>query len=191
MSVQSATPRLGPLEPPYEPELARTLARMMPPGVEPLKLFRTVAHNPHLLDKLRSTGSYLLNFGTLEPADRELVIQRTCARCGCEYEWGVHAAVFAAQVGLSAAQLAATVAGGAGDPVFSRRQSLLIALADQLHDTSTVDDELWHELAQHYSDAQLVELVALAGQYHAVSFFANALGVELEDAGQRFPETGP
>ena len=94
-------PRLAPLDPPYDPEVARTLTRMMPPGQEPLKLFRTVAHNRHLLDKLRSTGAYLLNFGTLDPADRELVIQRTCARCGCEYEWGVHAVVFGAQVGLT------------------------------------------------------------------------------------------
>jgi hypothetical protein len=39
--------RLAPLNPPYDPELARTLARMMPPGQEPLKLFRTVAHNRH------------------------------------------------------------------------------------------------------------------------------------------------
>ncbi len=101
--------RLAPLNPPYDPELARTLTRMMPPGQEPLKLFRTVAHNRHILDKLRSTGSYLLNFGTLDPADRELVIQRTCARCGCEYEWGVHATVFGPQVGLTGDKLAATV----------------------------------------------------------------------------------
>jgi alkylhydroperoxidase family enzyme len=160
---------------------------MMPPGVEPLKLFRTVAHNPHLLDKLRSTGAYLLNFGTLPAADRELVIDRTCARCGCEYEWGVHAALFGSQVGLSKAQLQATVNPGPDDHVWTDGQRSLIALVDQLHDTGTVGDELWQQLAGHYSDAQLVELVALVGQYHAVSFFANALGVELEDAAERFP----
>src|ERR1700748_1208674 len=101
--------RLAPLNPPYDPELARTLTRMVPPGQEPLKLCGTAPPNHHILDKLRSTGSYLLNFGTLDPADRELVIQRTCARCGCEYEWGVHAAVFGTQVGLTGAKLPATV----------------------------------------------------------------------------------
>jgi alkylhydroperoxidase family enzyme len=180
-------PRVEPLEPPYEPETARTLERMMPPGVEPLKLFRTVAHNPNLLDKLRSTGAYLLNFGTLPPADRELVIHRTCARCNCEYEWGVHAAMFARQVGLTDAQLAATVHGARDDPAWSERQSLLIDLADQLHDTGTATDELWAALAAQYEPAQLVELVVLAGQYHAVSFMANALGVEREPAAERFP----
>lgn len=180
--------RLEPLNPPYDPELARTLTRMMPPGQEPLKLFRTVAHNRHILDKLRSTGSYLLNFGTLDPADRELVIQRTCARCGCEYEWGVHAAVFGAQVGLTGAKLAATVTAAADDDrAWTEREALLVALVDELHDTATVSDQTWKALTARYDEAQLVELVALAGQYHAVSFMANALGVELEEAAARFP----
>ena len=180
--------RLTPLEPPYDPEIARTLTRMMPPGQEPLKLFRTVAHNRHILDKLRSTGSYLLNFGTLDPADRELVIQRTCARCGCEYEWGVHAAVFGPQVGLTGDRLAATVTAAADDEAsWTAREALLVALVDELHDTATISDATWKALIAHYDAAQLVELVALAGQYHAVSFMANALGVEHEDAAERFP----
>ena len=179
--------RLAPLDPPYEPELARTLERMMPPGVEPLKLFRTVAHNPYILDKLRSTGAYLLNYGTLPAADRELVIDRTCARCGCEYEWGVHIAVFGEQVGLSDQQLRATVTGDHTDPVFEAHQALLIEAVDALHDTATVSEHLWGRLAERYSRPQLVELIALVGQYHAVSFMANALGVELEHFAARFP----
>jgi alkylhydroperoxidase family enzyme len=179
--------RLAPLDPPYDPELARTLTRMMPPGQEPLKLFRTVAHNRHILDKLRSTGAYLLNFGTLDPADRELVIQRTCARCGCEYEWGVHAAVFGPQVGLTGDKLTATVTAAPSDSIWSEREALLVTLVDELHETGTVSDATFAALAAHYDEPQLVELVALAGQYHVVSYLANALGVEREDAGERFP----
>lgn len=183
--------RLAPLDPPYDPEVARTLTRMMPPGQEPLKLFRTVAHNRHILDKLRSTGAYLLNFGTLDPADRELVIQRTCARCGCEYEWGVHATVFGPQVGLTGGKLAATVTAAADDPRWTDREALLIALADELHDTGNVSDDTWTALAACYDEPQLVELIALAGQYHGVSYLANALGVEREEAAARFPADSP
>jgi alkylhydroperoxidase family enzyme len=182
-----SSPRVTPLDPPYDPDVGRTLERMMPPGVEPLALFRTVARHPHVLDKMRSTGAYFLNFGTLDPADRELVIHRTCARCGCEYEWGVHAAVFAPAVGLTAEQLAATVHGGPDDPVWSPRQALLVRAADELHDAATISDELWAALAREWSVEQLVELVALAGQYHVVSYLANALGVEREAAAARFP----
>jgi 4-carboxymuconolactone decarboxylase len=188
-AVSRAT-RVAPLKAPYDPELERTLERMMPPGVAPLRLFRTVAHNPHMLDKLRSTGSYLLNFGTLPAADRELVIHRVCGRCGCEYEWGVHVVFFGRAMGFTDAQLESTVSGEPSDPVWSDHEAMLIELVDQLHDSSAVTDELFSRLEAHYNEAQLVELMTLVGQYHAVSFVANALGVELEDGAARFPASG-
>jgi len=164
---------------------------MMPPGMEPLKLFRTVAHNPAILDKLRSTGTYLLNFGTLDPADRELVIHRTCARCRCEYEWGVHARLFARAVGLTEEQIAATVIEPARPGPWSPRQTALVEMVDQLHDTATLSCELFATLRTQFSDAQLVELLALTGQYHAVSFMANGLRVEAEAEAERFPPPPP
>jgi alkylhydroperoxidase family enzyme len=181
-------PRLKPLDPPYEPEIARTLDRMMGgSGIEPIKLFRTIAHNPALLDKLRSTGSYLLNFGTVDPLEREIVILRTCARCGCEYEWGVHVAIFSSGVGLSDDQVRATFNDDLSH--WTKRQALLLRLTDELHDTATLGADSWGLAAQEWRPDQLVEIVTLAGQYHAVSFVANALGVALEDFAQRFPVT--
>lgn len=59
---------------------------------EPLALFRTIAHHPELLDRFRQIGSTLLSFGRLAADERETMIQRTTARCGASYEWGVHAA---------------------------------------------------------------------------------------------------
>ena len=178
--------RLPPVRPPYDDGVARTLDRMMG-GVdaEPLLLFRTVANNPHLLDKLRTMGSYLLNFGTIDPLEREIVILRTCARCSSEYEWGVHVAIYASRVGLTAEQVAATVHGG---PVWTERQSLLVRLVDELHDTNAVSDALWEALREAWTPAQLVELVALVGQYHAVSFFTNAFELACEDFAERFPK---
>src|SRR5438445_9428184 len=124
--TSTPTARIALLDPPYDEGVGRTLERMMPPGVEPLKLFRTIAHNPHLLDKLRSTGAYLLNFGTVEPRERELVIHRTCARCGGEYEWGVHVVAFARPLGFSEEQIAATVHAEADAPLWNAREALLV-----------------------------------------------------------------
>jgi 4-carboxymuconolactone decarboxylase len=188
MALQKTAPRISPLDPPFEPDIAHTLERMMGgPGTEPLKLFRTVAHNPSILDKFRSTGSYLLNFGTLEPTDREVVILRTCARCGSEYEWGVHVVFYGETVGLSQEQIEATVLGASDEPVWGPKQRLLIAFVDELHDTSTISDDLWEEMHNLWTPAQLVELVALAGQYHLVSYFTNALQVDAEGFGAGFP----
>jgi 4-carboxymuconolactone decarboxylase len=179
--------RIPPLDPPYEPEVAETLRRMMPPGVEPLRLFRTVAHNPAILERFRTTGAYILNFGSVDPLDREVLLHRTCARCGCEYEWGVHVAAFGRPLGLSDDQLRATVLDGADSPVWSERQRLLVQLADELHDTATVSDSLWAQLARLWDHGQLIELIATAGFYHLVSYMANAARVQPESYGERFP----
>jgi 4-carboxymuconolactone decarboxylase len=165
--------RLTPLEPPYDPEIEKTLDRMMGGLGDPLVLFRTVAHNPRILDKFRSTGSYLLNFGTLAPMEREIVILRTCARNRSSYEWGVHVAVFSEAVGLTREQVSATLGDDAG--AWTPRQALLVRLADELHETSTVSDELWADLENEWTAEQLIELLALAGQYRMVSYFTNAL----------------
>ena len=127
-------PRIPPLEPPYDPELAAELARFMPPGIAPLRLFRTLAHNPRVLRKFR-LGS-LLDRGAIERRDREIVILRTCARCGSEYEWGVHVAVFAARCGLTPAEVAATLGADSQDASWSPRDRLLVR---RLHSSKAPD----------------------------------------------------
>jgi alkylhydroperoxidase family enzyme len=179
------TPRLAPLEPPYPPALAATLEAMMPPGVPPLLLFRTLAHNPRVLEKIRASN--LLDRGSIARREREIVILRATARAGGEYEWGVHVAFFAARVGLTEAQIAASVHGDPGDPAWSPRERLLMRLVDQLHDTARLDDALWGELAAAFESAQLVELVVLAGFYRTISSVVNAFAVAREEGAPRFP----
>ena len=104
------------------------LRKWMPPdaGVEPLRLFRTLVVHESLAARMRPLGAGILGHGLLEPRDRELMIHRTCARCGAEYEWGVHATFFGPAVGLGDEQLAATVTGPADDPVWSERERAVI-----------------------------------------------------------------
>ncbi len=178
-------PRIFPIEPPYEPESAEELEKIMPPGIEPLKLFRTLAHNPRVLRKFR-LGS-LLDRGSIDRRDREIVILRTCARCGAEYEWGVHVAFFATRFGISEEQIAATASGSAEDPCWSEKDALLIRLVDELHDSSRISDELWRALSQNWQPPQLIELIVLAGFYHTVSFVINGVQIEIEEGAARFP----
>jgi alkylhydroperoxidase family enzyme len=61
---------------------------------------------------METWGSYQLGGSlSLSMRDREIVIDRTCARCGCEYEWGVHVAFFANRVGLGEDQVASLATG--------------------------------------------------------------------------------
>lgn len=182
--------RITPAEPPHPPGVAEELARWMPPGaaVEPLRLFRTLVRNPGLAAAMHPLGSLLLSRRSLlTKREREIVIDRTTARCGCEYEWGVHVAAFGPAAGLDDGQLRATAAGSAGDPAWSGDDLLLVRLVDALHDGATVPDGLWQQLAARWSDERLLELVVLVGWYHLISFVANAAGVECEEWAPRFP----
>lgn len=89
--------RLRPLTPPYDPATEDVLAAWMPPGtddVDPLALFRLLAVHDDLASRMRPLGSGLLGHPRLPIRDRELLIARTTARCGAEYEWGVHITAF-------------------------------------------------------------------------------------------------
>ena len=183
-------PRIAPLEAPFEADVAAALAAMMPSGspLEPLALFRLFALHLPMANAMQALGSFVLgrNGRTLATRDREIVIQRVCGRCGCEYEWGVHAVAFAPRVGIDAAQLAATARGTADDPVWSARDRLLVRLVDELHDTAQVSDALWEELRREWSVPQLLELLLVAGWYHAISYLANGARVAREDWAARF-----
>src|SRR5262249_58598521 len=132
--------RIAPAEPPYEPAIADALARIMPPGVPPLVLFRTMARSPRVFAKMFAGG--LLDKGPLSLHQREIVIDRTTARLGCEYEWGVHIAFFAERVGFTPEQVAATVKQGREAACWTAAEQALIALVDDLIDRRTIGPQI-------------------------------------------------
>jgi alkylhydroperoxidase family enzyme len=121
--------RIAPLEPPYAPEVREQFERIMGPDADPLVLFRVVAKDKRAWSKFRAAS--LLDGGPLSLREREIVIDRTCALTGCEYEWGVHVAFFAEKAGLTDEQVKATTAGGTG--CFSAAEQALIGAVDALH----------------------------------------------------------
>jgi 4-carboxymuconolactone decarboxylase len=183
-----SAPRIEPLAPPYSPELDALLARMTPtraPSV--LTLFRVLAHNPELASRSSGWGGYLLGpKASLPLRDREVVINRVCARCGAQYEWGVHVAAFGEAAGFTPAQNAAIADADADDTVLTARDRLLVQMADELHDMANVSDALWPQLAAVWTPEQLIELLMLAGWYHAISYVCNAGRVPLEAWGARW-----
>ena len=79
------TARIAPMAPPYSKPVRQAFAQIMR-GAPPLLLFRTLAHNPRVLTRMIAGG--LLDRGSISLRQRELMILRTTARCGAEYELG-------------------------------------------------------------------------------------------------------
>jgi len=177
------TARIAPLDPPYEPPTDALMRALMGrrEDVEPLRLFRTLARHEELASRIRPLGGGILGPAARVPARlREVMIQRTCALTGASYEWGVHAALFGPAVGLSGEQLESTARGSAADPCWPAAEALVFRLADELHATSDVSDELFAALRDAFSADVIIELLITAGWYHAIAYVCNACRVEPE-----------
>ncbi|WP_314172092.1 carboxymuconolactone decarboxylase family protein [Streptomyces winkii] len=182
-------PRISPVAPPYDDETQRLLTKWMPPGseLEPLLLFRVLVVHRRLAGRIHPMASGLLNHGTLPARDREVLISRTTARAGAEYEWGVHAVLLGPQAGLDCDVLDALATQPAGSAAFDAHTRLLVTAADELHDRATLSASTWQDLQEAYDDAQLVELLLLAGWYRTLSTVINSTDLPLEPWAARFP----
>jgi alkylhydroperoxidase family enzyme len=182
--------RIEPVHPPYDSDVAARLELMMPPGVPPIGLFRTFVRNLPMATAMGGWGGYELGKRlSLTLRDREIVIDRTCARCRCEYEWGVHIAFFAERAGFTSEQIISITRGGTTDECWTDdRDRVLIEATDALHDGADIDDDLWRRLHAHLSDEQALDLFMLAGWYHAISYAANAARVDTEPGAPRFAD---
>jgi 4-carboxymuconolactone decarboxylase len=184
------TPRIAPLEPPYAPDIEAALMKWMPPGspVEPLRLFRTLYVNDELASRMRPLGAGILGpSAKVPPPLREVMIHRTCALTGAEYEWGVHVMGFGKPLGFTDEQLDSTVGGAWSDSCWNPDQAAVFRLADELHETSEVSDELWVTLEAHFDHEQILELLVTAGWYHVIGYVCNGVRLKREDWAARFP----
>jgi alkylhydroperoxidase family enzyme len=119
----------------------------------------------------------LLDPGNLSLRYREIIIHRTTANCHSDYEFGVHAELFAQRAELKPADLRALAQPGlaANASQWSDSERVLVEACDQLHTTSTLDDACWRALDEHFEEEAIIEFLLLVGFYHTVSYLTNAL----------------
>lgn len=179
-------PRIPLAEPPYPGFAQSEFDRLMPPGVAPLAVFRALAGDERLFRRFMSGG--LLDRGHLSLRQREIVIGRVTARCGSEYEWGVHVALFGDKADLTAPQLQSLVHGQWSDRCWdAEEERLLIRICDQLHAQCDLPDALWEQARRHFSEHAMIEILMLGGFYRTVAYLTNALRIPLEPWAGRFP----
>ena len=177
-------PRIQPRPTPY-PEPIKAILAGYPQGPEgPIRLFRTLAHSERALKKIGSAG--LLDKGSpLSMKHREIIILRTSANLGTDYEWGIHVHAFSKHVGLTAEQLDDSCNQPPTPALWQGAELILLRVIDSLTTCATIDDELWVSVAAEFSVEQIMEIIMLAGFYHTIAFLNNALGVEQEDGTPR------
>lgn len=189
-SPRPPTPRIDPVDlEAADGELAQILAGALTHDGRPLNIFGVLGQHPKLLKRFNLLGGFLLNKGLLPARERELVILRVGANAQAEYEFGQHTIIGRA-AGLTDDEIGALTADpdAADAHDWSADDRALIALADELHADDCVTDATWALLAARWSDAELVELLIVAGFYRLVSGFLNSAGVQLDPGVPSWPE---
>jgi len=178
--------RLAPVEPPFAPDIDALLARYPRQEGYLLTLFRTFANSARFLQ--RGVPNLLDRESPLALRDREIVILRVTANFGCEYEWGVHVAIFARAAKFSDAQVAATRGSGPGSDVWAPREQRLIAAVDAFCREGALAADAIDAFTEDWTTAQQLEILALCGAYHTISLVARLAQLPPEPFAARFPE---
>jgi uncharacterized peroxidase-related enzyme len=153
-------------------------------------MFRTVAHRPEIFETMIAHFEAVLNTGTLSTALKELVIVRTSQINHCEYCLQSHTKI-ARRLGWTEAQLAA-VGNFEDSGEFSEREKAALRLAESMtrNERSLGEGEL-AELRRHFSEGEIVELMAACGLFNYFNRFNNLLEMEPTRPGEGAEEQRP
>ncbi|MEY4371238.1 MAG: hypothetical protein RL219_7 [Actinomycetota bacterium] len=179
MHTMTDAPRLPLRTTDDDPRLAELFAK----GLERsdgqvLNIFGALANHPDLLRRWLVFAAHTLSKCTLTPRDRELLILRTGWNCRSRYEWGQHVLI-ALGCDISADEIEAVKAGPT-HPGWSDFDALLLRAADELHTDSRLSDSTWAALSARYRAEQMLDTIAVVGNYHLVAMFLNSLLVPLD-----------
>ena len=180
--MRLTAPRLAPVpDDALTPAQIESLATLDEPW-RGLNLFRTTVRSPGGLASLIPAGDYIRSGSSLAAREREIVVLRIGWLCGSGYEWTQHV-FMGRQAGLTKDEVAAVKTGTDADG-WSPADCAVIRACDELYADQFITAATWAALCQHFSEAEIMDVVFIAGHYVTVSMIANSFGVQL-DEGQR------
>jgi uncharacterized peroxidase-related enzyme len=145
-------------------------------------MFRTVAHRPEILQTMIAHMEAVLNTGTLPTALKELVIVRTSQMNNCEYCLASHS-LLAKKLGYNDAQIA-TLPHFETSDAFTPREKAALRLGECLtRNERPLDEAELAELKLHFTEGEIVELMAASGLFNYFNRFNNLLAMEPTPAG--------
>jgi len=144
-----------------------------------LNIFSTLAVHPKLMRSWLPFGGRLLQGSSLPARTREVVILRTAARCGSDYEWGQHVAI-GLDAGLTEVEIVAC-SRPTGDHPWSAADRAVLVAVDEVVGDHVISGSTWSQLVDSgLGDSQLIELTMLAGHYAMLAGMLRSVGVLTE-----------
>ena len=126
-----------------------------------LNLYRALANQPAALDAFLDMSRYVRGGSSLDAELREAVILATAQALGSDYEVAHHSR-------------------GVDLDALDERGRCAVEYARATALTRTCDDPTFERLKQHFSTAEIVDLVVTVGWYHLCAVILGSLEVEVE-----------
>jgi len=187
VSLRLQEPRIVPIEQEDWTEVERQLLEpiLQDQGSVP-NIFKTFARHPDLFTPLLGFGRYLQQLSSLDPRDREILINRIVWLSNSEYEWSAHTLIGATH-GLLDEDLQ-RIQEGPEAAGWNAEDAVLMAAVEELYDHAYISDGTWISLTTRFETKQIMELVMVVGGYHMLAMALNSFGVQLSEGAVGFPE---
>lgn len=143
---------------------------------QPINVHSLMANHPSLLNAWWDLREYLVRGGDLEQRHCEMVILRVAIHMRSWYEWASHV-VRGLDNGLTMDEIESLREGGGQ---WSPADAALINAVDQIARENVIDKNTRASLADHFTDQQVMDIIALHGMYLTLGCMINTWGVELD-----------
>ncbi|MCU1502444.1 MAG: hypothetical protein JWM12_1798 [Ilumatobacteraceae bacterium] len=176
-----AVPRLEPIE--AVAVKAREVMKSQP--INAVNVTATMAHNRTMSKAINTFAQTVLFQGELPRRQVEIAVLRMGWNCQSVYEFGQHT-LFGRDAGLSDSEIYFTtrpVAEGS----WSDDDAAILQIVDDLYADDCVTDATWAEATRHFSNPDIIHIIAAAGCYRTVSGFLNSAGVQLDEGVPGWP----
>jgi len=173
--MSSSTVRVPPLAP---EEFTDEQAKLVGQWTN-MNFARVLVRHPGMYRTFVSFLAELITKTSLPQRDRQIVCLRMLELCNDTYELTHHVTI-SGNVGLTEEEVAAFRAGTG--PCLTDCDRTVIKATEELQRDQCISDGTWEELAKRYSQAQLMELVFLAGCYETMAMLTKSFGIPLESS---------
>ena len=154
----------------------------------PLNVHKLLAKHPKLLKAWWNFRNYSVEGGDLGRRQGELVILRVASYLKVWYEWSSHADR-SLKVGISLEEIHKV--NKTLDPNdWSDKEFSLLNSVDQLIENKRLSKHQYKKLSNHFSDQQIMDVVAIHGMYLILACMINIWELDLEpEIAERLPKS--
>ncbi len=181
------SPRVRLLEPDNWPA---NMQKMADGKLGALNVMKALMHQPDLFRRWSIFANHFLFKSTLPARTREMLILRVAWRTDCEYEWSQHLKMSAACCGFGPKEFGAIIHGPA-TTFWTNEEQTLLRVVDAIVEGPAVTDRLWEKLTDHWSTSEILDILAMIGNYVMLAMALNTLRIPPDPGYPEFNERTP